>query len=255
MFFADARNQLRQLSKMPQLLAPTRGVGPACGGQNIYVRLVEQFFLHAKFAFPLGKLFVSQLPVKGHDVGRELLELLREDDTAFGVVFALQLFDAFRGTLHQVGKSNAEFDHPLVVVVIEGLRHNPAFVEHGPEFVSAAGIVMANADGGLARIAADDHELHAFAEMVGKCSHYASLLCLLILLPTVQTGSALFDIGSRAITGVLDHGFLTPTILKSCMKHGNAVTFPCFLNLISSKSIQTRGRRKCSMLKKCAPRL
>src|SRR5260370_9574298 len=34
----------------------------------------------------------------------------------------------------------------------------------------------------------------------------------------------------------------------SCMNPGHAVTFRYFLNPISSESIQTRGRRKCSML-------
>ena len=133
----------------------------------------------------------------------EFLELLREDDAAFGVVFAFQFLDAFRGTLHQVRKANAEFDHPLVVVVVKGLRHDAALVEHRPEFVPAARIVMANADGGLARIAADDHELHAFAEMIGKCSHYASLLCLLILLLRPEVRSAHFDIGGRAFLAIL----------------------------------------------------
>jgi hypothetical protein len=62
---------------------------------------------------------------------------------------------------------------------------------------------MADADGGLARIAADDHELHAFAEIVGKCSHYASLLCPLILLLSREVRSAHFDIGGQASLGIL----------------------------------------------------
>src|SRR5260370_4048075 len=187
--FTDASNELRQLSKMPQLLAPARGIRAAGGRQDVHPRAVEQLFLNAKFAFSLGKLFVSQFPVKRHDVWSEFLKLLREDDAALGVVFALQFLDAFRGTLHQVGQPNAEFDHPLVVVIIEGLRHNAALIEHGPELVPAAGIVVAHSDGGLARIAAHDHELHAFAEVVGECSHYASLLCLLILLLTLGVGA------------------------------------------------------------------
>src|SRR6266480_3838321 len=150
---------------MPQLLAPARGVRAAGGRQDVHPRTVEQLLLQAKFAFSLGKLFISQFPVKGHDVRSEFLELLREDDAAFGVVFAFQFLDAFRGTLHQVRK--------------------------------------ANADGGLARIAADDHELHAFAEMIGKCSHYASLLCPLILLLSPEVRSAHFDIGGRAFLGIL----------------------------------------------------
>jgi hypothetical protein len=39
--------------------------------------------------------------------------------------------------------------------------------------------------------------------MVGKCSHYASLLCLLILLLTLEEGSAHFDIGGQAFLGIL----------------------------------------------------
>src|SRR6266849_9036002 len=201
-FFTDASNELRQFSKMPQLLAPARGIRAAGGRQHVHTRAVEQLLLNAEFAFSLGKLFVSQLPVKSHDVGSEFLKLLREDDAPFRVLFALQFLNAFRGTLHQVGKPDAEFDHPLVVVVIERFRDNAALIEHGPEFVPAAGIVMANADGGLARVAAHDHELHAFAEVVGKCSHYASLLCLLILLLTLELGSAHFDIGDRFFLGI-----------------------------------------------------
>src|SRR5260370_4764602 len=84
--------------------------------------------------------------------------------------------------------------------------------------------------------------------MVGKCSHYASLLCLLILLLTLQAGRALFDIGRRATIGTLGHGFPTPSIPMSGMKHGSLVTFPHFLNPTDSQSIQTSGRRNWSML-------
>src|SRR5216684_6974042 len=132
----------------------------------------------------------------------KFLKLLREHDAALRIIFALQLFDAFGGTLHQVSQPDAELDHPFVVVVIERLRHHAALVEHGPEFVSTAGIVMAHADRGLARIAADDYQLHAFAEMVGKCSHYASLLCLLILLLTLELERVLFDMGRQSSIGI-----------------------------------------------------
>src|SRR6266851_4974187 len=67
-FFTDASNELRQLSKMPQLLAPARGIRAAGGGQNIHSRAVKQFFLNPKFAFSLGKLFVSEFSVESHDV-------------------------------------------------------------------------------------------------------------------------------------------------------------------------------------------
>jgi hypothetical protein len=58
-FFADASHQLRQFSKMPQLFAPARGIRAAGGRQDVHPRAVKQLFLNAKFAFSLGKLFVS----------------------------------------------------------------------------------------------------------------------------------------------------------------------------------------------------
>src|SRR5260370_20809890 len=47
---------------------------------------------------------------------------------------------------------------------------------------------------------------------------------------------------------MLQQGFQAPAMSMRCRKHGHAVTFRYFLNPISSESIQTRGRRKCSML-------
>src|SRR5947207_15477851 len=93
---------------MPQLLALAYGVHAAGGRQDVHPRAVEQLFLKREFAFPLSKLFVSQLPVKSHDMRSKLLELLRKDDSSFSVVFALQFLIAFRGTLHQIGKPYAK---------------------------------------------------------------------------------------------------------------------------------------------------
>ena len=53
---------------------------------------------------------------------------------------------------------------------------------------------------------------------------------------------ALFHIGSKAITGIHNHGCLTPTIPMPRRKDAITVTFLYFLNLISGKSIQVRGR-------------
>src|SRR5260370_28008488 len=133
-------------------------------------RAVQLFFLNSKFAFSLRKLFVSKFPIKSYYVRSKFLKLLREHDAPFCVVFALQFVDAFRGTLHQVGKPNAELDHPLVVVVVKRLRYNSALVEHGPEFVSTARIIMPNTDGGLARIPPHEYQLLAFAPRAGHFS-------------------------------------------------------------------------------------
>src|SRR6267142_2981432 len=174
--FFDARDQLRKLSKMPEFFAPALGVRPAGGGQDINSSAVEPFFLYAVFALALGELFVCELPIERHDVRCKFFELLRKHDAAFGEVFTLQFFDALRRALHEIGESNAEFNDPLVIVVIEGLGYHTTCIEHGPKLIRAAGIVVAHAHRGLARIAANDYELHAFAKMVRECSHCASLL-------------------------------------------------------------------------------
>ena len=74
--FTDARNQLRQLSEVPQLLAPAYGVRAARGRQYIHASAVEQLFLNAKFTFSLGKLLLSQLSIKSQNVRSVFLELL-----------------------------------------------------------------------------------------------------------------------------------------------------------------------------------
>jgi len=88
-------------------------------------------------------------------------------------------------------------------VVIERFRHHAALVEHGPELIPASGVVMTDAHGRLTRIATDDHQLHAFAQMVWEGSHGVSLLCLSIFLLALEMGCALFDIGGQALFGVL----------------------------------------------------
>src|SRR6266704_2995423 len=189
--------------KLQHFLVLTRGVRAAGGGQNVDARPVKQLFLNAKLAFALGKLFVRELPVEGHHMRREFLELLRKHDAAFGKIFALQFFHPPRGALDKVGEPNPEFNHTLVVMVIERFRHNAALVEHGPELIPASGVVMTDAHGRLTRIAADDHKLHAFAQMVWEGSHGASLLCLSIFLLALEMGCALFDIGGQTFLGVL----------------------------------------------------
>src|SRR5712692_184556 len=202
-FFFNPRYKLRQFPKMLQFLVLARGVRAAGGGQNVDARAVKQLFLNAKLAFALGKLFVCELPVEGHNVRREFLELLRQHDAAFGKIFAHQFFHAPCGALDKVGEPNPEFNHTLVVVVIERFRHHAALVEHGPELIPASGVVMTDAHGRLTRIATDDHELHAFAQMVWEGSHGASLLCLSIFLLALEMGCALFDIGGQTFLGVL----------------------------------------------------
>src|SRR6267378_5710033 len=139
--FFDARDQLRKLSKMPEFFAPALGVRPAGGGQDVNSGAIERFFLYAVFALALGELFVRELPIEGHDVRCKFLELLRKHDAALGEIFTLELFDALRWAFYEIGESNTEFNDPLVIVVIEGLRDHTACIEHRPKLIRAAGVV------------------------------------------------------------------------------------------------------------------
>src|SRR5262249_38075828 len=91
-----------------------------------------------------------------------------------------------------------------VVRVIEWLRHHPAVVKHRPERIAAASVVMSRAYGRFGRIAAHDHELHSFAEIVWERFHagFCSLRLLLTSLLPFEIGGTLFDVSSKAFLGV-----------------------------------------------------
>src|SRR5579862_9760960 len=154
--FCDARDQLRQPAKMTELLSLPRGVLCAGGRQHVHASTIERLFLDAEFALALRELLVGELAVESHYVRREFFKLLREDDTAFRKVFALQFLNSFGGALDEIREADAEFDDPLIVVVIERLRHDAAFEDHGPELVGTPSVVVANADRGFARVATND---------------------------------------------------------------------------------------------------
>src|SRR5580704_9788200 len=99
--FFRFRNDLRELAKVLQLFAFSLRILSAGGRQHVDARAVKMFLLKAELAFALGKLFVDDLSVEGNDVGRELLELLRKNDAAFGEISARQLFHSFGGPLDQ----------------------------------------------------------------------------------------------------------------------------------------------------------
>jgi hypothetical protein len=134
--------------------------------QDVDAGTVQQFFLKADFTFSLGELFVGFFSIEGDDVGSEFFEFLREDDAAFCVVLAGQFCGSFGRLLDEIGEADAEFDDALVIVIVERFRDDAALEEQGPEFVAASGVVVANANGGLGWIAADDYQFHAFAEEI-----------------------------------------------------------------------------------------
>ncbi len=170
-----AGDKLGESAKMAEFFGAIRGGnggnGAASQRQDVDARAVEQFLLQAEFAFALGELLVGVLAIEGDDMRSKLLELLREHDAPFGKIRPREFGGSFRRALDEVGQPNGELDDPLIIVIVERLRDDRALVEQRPKLVAAAGIVMAGANGGFGRIAADNNELHAFAEMVGKGLH------------------------------------------------------------------------------------
>src|SRR5262245_36774351 len=150
---------------MLQLLSLCRGLASGRGRQYVHTRPVKKFLLQTAFTFTLRKLFVRQLPVKGHYARRKFFQFLGKHNTALGEILARKLFRAVRGTLDQVGQTDAELDDALVVAIIEWFRHNAAFEEHGPELVLAPGVVVADTDRRLGRMASHNHKFHPLSEM------------------------------------------------------------------------------------------
>src|SRR5271157_2544998 len=172
-YFLGAFDELGEFAKMLQAIALAARILTAGGRENVDLRAVKTRFLQAVVALALGKLLVNDLAVKGHHARREFAEFLREDDAALGKILARKFLDAPGGFLDEIGEADSEFDDAAVVRIVEGLGDNARFKERRPELIAAAGVIMTGADRGLAGIAAHDHELHAFAEIVGKCLHSA----------------------------------------------------------------------------------
>ena len=168
-YFLGAFNELGELAKVLQAIALAARILTAGGWKNVDMRAIKIRLLQAVVTFALRILLVDDLAVKGHHMRRELTELLRKNDAAFGEILAREFLDALGGFLDEIGEANPEFDDAAVVRIVEGLGNNARFVEHGPELIAAPSVIMAGADGGLAGITAYDDELHAFAEIVWQC--------------------------------------------------------------------------------------
>src|SRR5208337_2557658 len=172
-YVLSAFDELGEFAKVLQAVALATGILTAGGRENVDLRAVEIHLLQAVVAFALGKLLEDDLAVKGHHVRREFTQLLREDNAAFGEILARELLDASGRFFDEIGEANAEFDDAAIVGVVEWFGDHARFIEHGPELIAAAGVVVAGADGGFAGITTHDDELHAFAEIVWKCLHAA----------------------------------------------------------------------------------
>jgi hypothetical protein len=110
------------------------------------MRAVEKFFLDAIVAFALGELFEGEFSVEGNYARQVFLKFARKDEAAFGEILALQFFDGFGWTLHEIGEADAEFDDATVVRIVEWFGNDAAVIEQWPEGIAAAGVIVARAD-------------------------------------------------------------------------------------------------------------
>src|ERR1700686_5316204 len=87
-FRLGARDQLRELAKMPYALAVAVGVLRIGLRQNIYACAVQKIFLKTKLAFALRKLFERQFAVESDHMRRVFPKPLRQYDATFREIFA-----------------------------------------------------------------------------------------------------------------------------------------------------------------------
>src|SRR5229473_1448368 len=106
--------QLRKLPEIPKLLGMPDSILRAGRGQDEDLCAVQQLLLMAQLAAALREVFVGGLSVEGNHLGRVLLELLAQDDTALGKFLAGQLLDAARRPFDQVRQTDPKLNHPLV---------------------------------------------------------------------------------------------------------------------------------------------
>src|SRR5713226_6029650 len=166
---------LCELAEIAQFVSPADGVLTAGGRQHKHLSTVELLFLQAQLAGPLRKHLENDLPVETDHARHKFLELLRKDDAPLGELLPVDFLDAARRPLHQIRQPDAEFDHALVVLILEGLRHNPRVVQQRPEQICAPRVIVAQARRLFTGIAADDHQPHAPAKIIRQRAHLCQI--------------------------------------------------------------------------------
>ncbi len=146
-----------------EALAAARCVFRARRRQHKHLRAVQPLLLQPRLATPLREILKGTHAIERDDLRRVLFELLRQQDAPLGKFLARQFLDPARGTLDEVGKPDAELDHPFVIPVIEQFRHHARIIQQRPEFVSTSRVIMADASRTVAGIAPDDDQFHAIA--------------------------------------------------------------------------------------------
>ena len=131
------------------------------------MRAVQTFFLQPWFARPLSKVFKRIYAIEGNNLRRVLFQLLGQHDAPLGEFLAVQFLGRARRALDQVREPDAEFNHPLVIPVIQQFRHDTRIVQQRPEFVSTAGIIVPYASGTIAGITSHDDQFHSCAQIIG----------------------------------------------------------------------------------------
>ena len=131
--------------------------------------------MQPQLAGAAGEFFVHHLAIKGDDARLQVFQFLRQEDAAFGKFLALDFLDGAGRALDQVGHADAEFQDAAVVFVAERLGDHARFVHDRPELIAAAGVVVADAGGTVARIGADQNHSHTFAKIIRQCAHSVPL--------------------------------------------------------------------------------
>src|ERR1700730_5915132 len=111
--FFQLRQQFGKLAEEAQLGASANGVLSARRWKNEYQRAVQALLLKSQLAGPLRKVLISGFAVEGDHLGRILLQLLRQHDTALRELLAAQFLHAARRPFDQIGQPDSKLNHTL----------------------------------------------------------------------------------------------------------------------------------------------
>src|SRR5882672_4849945 len=170
--FLQFREQPGELAEVTQLGVWAEGVFSARRGENENQRAIEPLLLQSELAWPLGEILIGRLAVESDHLRGILLKFLRQQNAALGEFLATQFLDPARRPLDQIGQTDSEFDHTLVITMIEKFRHNPGIVKQRPEFISTPGVIMPNTSRAVPGITTHDDKSHTAAKMVRQSSHF-----------------------------------------------------------------------------------
>src|SRR5579871_134712 len=186
------------------------GVLTAAAWQNVNLRAIQQFCLYAKLTLSLRKLLVNNLSIERNYARTKFFQLLSKDDPSFRKILACQFFHAARWPLHQIRQPNSKFYDPPVVAIFHWLRNYAALEQDRPKNIVAARIIVSCSNGGLARIAPDNHELHPFTQVIRQGLHRRASMLLRISRPRGRHGARSRRQAAKTARGVRASTLLLP---------------------------------------------